>query len=173
MRLVSNINGLQVDVPADAYPAPHCDRVMCPAGAEPFYTPQLTPSVGPVMFSFVAGSDGGNPGGVGAALFDWSGPGPLYGSFPDGAPAGDGFVFNRSNLGGTSVGYEGVSDPPYTGITLTLYDNVGNVILGTVSLVEEDLMPGSWELPEFTALATPLVVGDTYIVEMVFTTGAP
>lgn len=168
LSFVSNVNGLQVVAPADAYPSPQCGGTMCPDRPEPAgfaCTPQLDPGEGPVIFSVVVEQlDETNVGAL------YNAPTWVIGGAPDGLPTGvTSFIFGTGEEGeALFVAYD--DGASYGSITHTVYDSGGNSIVAGVSLVPDEEGTG-WSYQN--ALTAPLVDGATYCVQITIINGGP
>ena len=164
LNFVSSVNGLQVVAPADAFPSPHCDAVMCPERLDSApvgfaCTPQLDPGAeGPVMFSVLTGNNGS-----GRAFATYSVPAWAVGSAPNGQPLGLVDFALWSNDDALYVYYDG--GLPYGGISVTLYNSEGNIVIADLALA----FTGAWEINYQTPGFPVLAIGETYCVELTFT----
>ena len=166
ISFVSNVNGLVVSAPADAYPAPNCSDTMCPIQeqAEAFAcTPQLNPaSPSPLMFPVEVEAAGESY--VGASYT--TGGGWSTGDGPAGAPTGT-TVFNVSSAeGGFSINYNDAA--VHEDVEVTLYDEEGNVVASGAMV---NISTTLWRLQINTPGFPTLEDGATYCVQITITNG--
>ncbi len=158
LKFISSTNGLKVSIPGDAVPTPNCGKVMCTTGEYTGCLPQPSWAESPVVFSFVAGTDGDSEIGFRAGGLGF---GTLIDPF-DGASANPNllYVTYRVDLG-------------------TMYTNL-NVIdaagPATVRVIapngQSHLFTGNVNTGEFQAqgaASMALVAGQTYCVVVTFT----
>ena len=169
LTFTSNVNGLQVTGPADAFPSPHCDSTMCtgvPEASGFACTPQLDPGEGVVTFSvtaeFVAGDGESMPEDVTGANYygaEWN-----FGNGPDGLPIGTGAFSFGSTPSYFIVYYTDAS--PYSAITLSVFDSEGNPLVDDAEMIIDGTGASYGNGSEgFPVLA----IGETYCVELTFT----
>ncbi len=155
LKFISSTNGLQVSGPADAYPSPHCDRVMCPGEIDvaPAFvcTPQLNPGgEGPLMFTFTAADTGE---GVAGGLYNDQPVGWIEGTGP---ALVDVDVLTVLQM---AAAYD--DGNAYSSVTMTIYDSGGGTLVESLALINvEDTL---W-LQEFME-PIPITIGESYCVE--------
>lgn len=170
LSFVSNVNGLVVSAPADAYPAPNCSDTMCPIQeqAEAFAcTPQLVPSTEtPLMFRVALVE---LAPGLAVALFDGSGDGGwVIGSAPDGTPVNlqELQLYSYSDNGETRFIYKDIT--AYGGVHVTVYDAAGNYVINDYNVLPTGPTTYQLVIEDGTLLAT-----GTYCVQVTFTPVEP
>lgn len=154
LKFISSTNGLQVSGPADAFPSPNCDAVMCPGEIDvaPAFvcTPQLNPGgEGPLMFTFTAADVGeGVAGGAYSDTGGWlGGTGPA--------------LVDIESIMVTQLGIAYDDGNAYSSVTMTIYDSDGGTVVESLALIN---MEGTLWIQEFME-PIPLTIGESYCVE--------
>lgn len=162
---ISNVNGLKVSAPADAFPSRNCGDEMCPLIAEPeafACTPQLNAaSPSPVVFPIEVEAAGESYVGASYNGTTWS-----TGAAPSGVPAGTtAFTLNSAETGFTTTFNNGTV---YAGVEATVYDGTGEVVAsGEMVNISTTL----WRLQINTVGFPMLEDGATYCVQLTLTPG--
>jgi len=155
LKFISSTNGLQVSGPADVFPSPNCDAVMCPGEIDvaPAFvcTPQLNPGgEGPVMLTFTTADIGEGVAGA------------IYNSDPGGWLGGTGpALVDIESLIVSQVGIIYDDGNTYSSVTMNLYSSDGGTIVESLALIN---MGGTLWIQEFME-PIPLTIGESYCVE--------
>ena len=156
LTFISSTNGLQVSGPADVFPSPNCDAVMCPVAPAFVCTPQLDPGEGPLMFTFTA-ADAGE--GVAGGLYNLGGW--LWGTGPA--------LVAIELLGVIQMGSLYDDGNAYSSVTVTIYDSSGGTLVESLALINVEDTLWLQELME----PIPRTIGESYCVEFTFAPALP
>ena len=158
LKFISSTNGLKVSIPGDAVPTPNCGKVMCTTGEYTGCLPQPSWAESPVVFSFVAGTDGDSEIGFRAGGLGF---GTLIDPF-DGASANPNTLY---------VTYRTDLNRMYTTLS-TLYAAGAATVRVIAPNGQSHLFTGNVNTGEFQAqdaAQMALELGGTYCVVITFT----